>query len=146
MRVIELCAGSAALSRYLLGLGRLLPYMGGKDRYAAAIARECGVYPGDVTEAILVDPGPLPEAVALVAAGGEPRARVLSRLREWAAVPREGRRDLWERIRSEPVPTERVERVARLLLLQRWSFRSKPVSSRWSRPRKGVSSARARSD
>ena len=90
--LVEVCAGSAALTRHQLGLGKLVGFMGGKDGYAAAIvaAWGCPVLDavwlndpglwGDVWLGLVLDPA----VVAGVVAG-------------WTGEPP---RLLWERCRS----------------------------------------------
>jgi hypothetical protein len=53
--LVELCAGSAALTRRLCGLGSLVGFMGSKDRYAAQILEAWGIPQPDVY--VLNDPG-----------------------------------------------------------------------------------------
>lgn len=53
--LVELCAGSAALTRHVLGKGKLLGFMGGKDRYAEQIVKHWGLPKPD--QIVLNDPG-----------------------------------------------------------------------------------------
>lgn len=127
--IIELCAGSAALSMRLLGVrGGLAPYMGAKGRYSDAIIEATGLR--RPSRIVLVEPGPwAPTWTA--AADPTQRAEVLAELRRLLELdPRQE----WERMRSTPpsgawTPVE----VASFLAMQRWSFRGKPVwgGERW---------------
>lgn len=53
--LVEACAGSAAVTRRLLGAGRILGYQGGKDGYADAIIQEWEVPKPE--KVLLNDPG-----------------------------------------------------------------------------------------
>ncbi len=55
MELIELCAGSAAITRKLCGLPKLLGFMGSKDRYADQIIEAWGL--PAITSFALNDPG-----------------------------------------------------------------------------------------
>lgn len=55
MLLVEACAGSAALTRHLLGIGKIVGFMGSKDGYAEAIAKAWGV--PRPTQVWLNDPG-----------------------------------------------------------------------------------------
>lgn len=129
MTLVELCAGSAALSlRLLSGCRPLAPYSGGKGRWANRIASQMAL--GAPERCVLVDPGPWGAVWRDLHAH---RAQVQARLDEWAAVqiqPHYGPRQIFDRIKAEPVPDDPGERIARFLLLQTLSFRSKPVGVR----------------
>lgn len=57
IRLVEPCAGSAALTRHLLGAGPLVGYQGGKDGYAERIAALMGIA-GCPNRVTLADAGP----------------------------------------------------------------------------------------
>lgn len=128
MTLVELCAGSAAVSlRYLFGRARPpLAYQGGKRGYADQILAAMGLRPGQGRDAeiVLCEPGPWGEAWDLwrTPAG---RADTIERLRAWAD---EDPRALWERLRSAPVPADAAERVATWAVLQFWNFARMPVT------------------
>lgn len=142
--LVELCAGSAAVSlRWLRSDARPpLAWQGGKRGYADAILRALGTQPGAGKghEVLLVEPGPWGEAWDLwrTAAG---RADTMERLRAWQE---EDPRTLWDRLRKEPVPEEREERVAAWAVLQFWHYARMPVfaaSGEWRA--KGFNAAEA---
>lgn len=127
MTLVELCAGSAAVSlRYLSARGRPpLAWQGGKRGYADQILAAMGLQPGGGRGAdiVLVEPGPWGEAWEHWRRP-EGRADTIERLRAWAE---EDPRTLWERLRAAPVPAEVGERVATWAVLHFWSFGRKPV-------------------
>lgn len=134
MTLVELCAGSAAVSLRWLHPHAKPPiaYQGGKRAYADAILLAMGLRPGGGQRAgrvVLVEAGPWGEAWAHWAAGGIPDT--VERLRAWAG---EDPRALWTRLKDAPVPTERAERVATWAVLSVWSYARKPIradGARW---------------
>lgn len=133
MTLVELCAGSAAVSLRALSARARPPlaYQGGKRGYADAILAAMGIQPGGWRgDVVLVEPGPWGEAWEHWRQPSG-RADTIERLRAWAE---EDPRALWERLRAAPVPAEVGERVATWAVLQFWSFARKPVlpqGARW---------------
>lgn len=127
MILVELCAGSAAVSlRWLRADARPpLAYQGGKRGYADQILQALGLQPGGGRgqQVVLCEPGPWGEAWALWRTT-EGRADTIGRLRAWVD---EDPRTLWERLRTAPVPTDERERVAAWAVLNLWSFGQKPI-------------------
>ena len=117
--MIELCAGTGALTCRLLGVSRPTPYMGNKRKYAAQIL---GLLRPSGARLILADPGPWGDTWAALAAG-----EVSPTLE--ALIPSDPREhaDLWRRLASAPVPADRPERAAAHLVMQALSFRGKPI-------------------
>lgn len=128
MILVELCAGSAALSLSLRGATPPLAYQGSKRAYAARIAAALGLRPD--ADLVWVEPGPWAEAWQLWRTT-EGRRDTCDRLRTWAA---ETPRALWHRLRDAPVPADPAERVAAWAVLQWWSYRGKAChadAGRW---------------
>lgn len=120
MTLIELCAGSAALSMHIIGARAVMPYMGGKQRYAKHLAEHVGA----VDSFELYDVGPWGDVWALL---GEHHAALC------AAVDRlvfsgEDVGEMFARLRAEPVPSDPVARSAVFLVLQRLAYAGKAVS------------------
>jgi len=136
-KLVELCCGSAALTLHLHGSEPLMPFMGGKGRYAKAIAEMFGLErPSSV---LLVDVGPWADAWAVLFSSH--RVHVISML---DAMVQEEPRELWDRLRKEPPPVDPVRRCAVFLVLQRLAFRGKAVQPRadgWNDP--GISETSA---
>ena len=133
MILIELCAGSAALSLRWLGQEPPLGWQGGKRSFAAAILRAVGLASqGGLREegqVVLCEPGPWGEAWALWRVRGT--AGTCARLLELST---RDPTDLWHELAEAPIPRTIEERVAVWCVLQFWSYGSKPVivgESRW---------------
>lgn len=135
MELIELCAGSAAVSMRWLNVEHKPPfgYLGAKLGYADQILAQMGLRCGGATSAdqvILVEPGPWGEAWAT---WKQPHllAQCLDWLREHTTLdPRE----LWLQLARAPVPANLVERVCAWSVLSFWSYGRKPiypVSQQW---------------
>ena len=134
MNLAELCCGSAALTLHLHGARPPMPYMGSKERYAAAIAETFGLERPQRT--LLVDTGMWADAWSLLCRDGA-RSRVVEAC--VALVADCDPRELWQRLRVSPPPACPVERVAAWVVLQRLAFSGKPVVERadgsgWSDP------------
>lgn len=134
MELIELCAGSAAVSMRWLNASHKPPfgYLGAKLGYADQILAQMGLRCGDATSAdrvVLVEPGPWGEAWET---WRQPHllAQCVTWLRDRSDVdPRE----LWRQLASAPVPTDLVERVCAWSALMFWSFGSKPIHTQGMR-------------
>lgn len=132
MRLIELCAGGAALSLHLLGArNQLVPYQGSKWRLRKELA---GLLPSRErpTHIVLNDPGPWgPVWEALI----WQRGSVLQHLEVMAS--RDPRR-VYEYLQGARTPPRGSARyAAEFLFLQRLAFSGKAVQdsdSRWSAP------------
>lgn len=128
MILVELCAGSAAVSMRWLSASQRLPfgYAGGKRGYADQILSAMGLSPGGVTAAdsvVLVEPGMWGEAWR-VWCNFSQRREVVERILFWSSAdPRE----LWTRISRAEVPTDPAERVAAWCVLMFWGYARKPV-------------------
>lgn len=117
--LIELCAGSAALSLHLSGHTNLMPYMGGKARYAEHLAEYCD----GVDRFELYDIGPWGDAWRVLP---KRHAEVCDAVDEMV-FSGEDVEEMWQRLRTTPAPDDEVERVAVFLVLQRLAFGSKAV-------------------
>jgi hypothetical protein len=116
--LVELCAGSAAVSMALLGAKAPCRYMGGKGRFAKRIISEMNV---DRSPVVLVDPGPWGRVWQILIADLEGVAAAL----EAMALLDPGA--LYTRCAAERVPADGVEFAAVFLMLQQLNWRSKPV-------------------
>ena len=119
-RLYEPCAGSAALTLYLMGASeQLLPYQGNKWRLAPQIAQVLAMRGfADLGAACLADPGPWGAVWSVIGQGPAERQRLVVMIREFVQLdPRE----TYDRIVQEPCPEEPVELAARFLFLQRLS-------------------------
>lgn len=128
MRLIELCAGSAALTMRAWDREPLVPYMGGKGRYAESLLSLLEI--DRPTSVALVDPGPWGK-VWSVLADPATRLEVRTTLSEWS---KQDPRGLWTDVASKPPPDSPVRFAATFLFLQRLSFAGKPVhvvKSKW---------------
>jgi len=130
-RLYEPCAGSAALTLYLMGASeQLLPYQGNKWRLAPRIAqilamRGCV----DLSAVHLADPGPWGTVWTLIGKGVAERQRLTVMIRELVQLdPRE----TYDRIVQEPCPEDPAELAARFLFLQRLSPAGRAVG--WTDP------------
>lgn len=120
---VELCCGSAATSLCLWAAEPPFPYQGSKARYAGAILHKIGITaPPD--RVILVDSGMWADAWRALSVPAD-RAVVVDLVAE--LVCGVDPRDLWERLRTAPVPDDPHMRVAVWTILQRLSFSGKPV-------------------
>lgn len=130
--LVELCAGTAAVS--LWALGRRAPltgFMGGKRRWAAALVHALEVDRPD--RVVLVDAGPWGDAWASLRSA-ETRCDVADMLETWACHDLE---DLWRRLVAEPPSPDAPLRVAQFLWLQARSAGCIPVwwsGERWESP------------
>lgn len=133
--LVELCAGTSAVS--LFALGRLSPltgYMGSKRRDAAVIVRALGLREPPA-EVHLVDAGPWGDVWASLKSSGV-RARVVEILMRWdglGTLP-----EVWPSLQYPP-PADPAERVAQYLCLQSRSAGCIPVwwaaeRERWESP------------
>ena len=123
---VEPFAGAAAVAiRLVCGPGLLPPvaWMGGKRRYARAIADAMGVPEGRPERVVLVDAGPWGWVWQILL---DPfRAELVGDvLRSWAG---EHPRDLWGRLVSVPPPDDLYERAAQWLWLQARSASGVPI-------------------
>jgi hypothetical protein len=110
----------------------LMPYMGWKKNLAQHILDVAEVEQG-ADRLIFVDAGPWGRAWQAIARE-EQREAVISILQHYT---REQPKELYERLKAEPVPSSDVRFCARFLTLQRWAYGSKPVGivgDRWSLP------------
>lgn len=122
--LVELCAGSAAVSMRLLGNAPATRYMGGKGRFADSII-DCLEITDVPDRIILVDPGPwgtvwthLPGNLEAVTAGVE----FYLRAGDDAAT--------WKTLAAAPVPENATEYITVFLILQTLSWRSKPITEK----------------
>lgn len=134
MILVELCAGSAALSCAWLSSRATPPvaWLGSKRGYAGEALPALGLQPGGgrCGRVVLVEPGPWGEAWE-VWRTQEGRAHTIAQLQGWLG---EDPRALWHGLRDQPVPEELHQRVAVWAALQWWSFGHKPViaeGGRW---------------
>lgn len=127
----EACAGSAALSRALIGAPlRLVPQLGGKGRYATQLLAVAGLAPGQGVEALVwSDPGlwglVWPELVS-----PERCLAVVQQLRAWARSAGDDDEGLWREILADPVPADRTAFTASFLVLQAGAIYGRPVEIR----------------
>jgi len=131
--LIELCAGSAAVSLRWMGQQPPLRWQGGKRAFADAILRAAGLVPREGVrrgnEVLLCEPGPLGDAWALWAERGV--SGTVDRILSWAKLDPES---LWDRLAGAPVPSDAQARVAFWAVLQFWGYGGKPVrgeGGRW---------------
>lgn len=118
MVLVELCAGSAAISCNLLGTRSLMGYMGGKNTHAGKIIDALEVDRPD--RVVLVDPGPWGRFWAEI-----PTCKdyTLSTLDRWS--PRD-QVELWHELKSVAVPVG-ASYCATFMILQGYSFSFKPI-------------------
>ena len=121
--VVELCAGSAAVTLRLIGGPNARPpisYMGSKRGYAEAILNVLGLRSGQGADAVvLVEAGPWARAWRLLTTPEGCRA-VADVIRGWVG---EDARALWDRLRAEPVPEDAAEAVGAWCYLAANSYR-----------------------
>lgn len=134
MTLVELCAGTAAVS--LWALGRCVPltgYMGSKRRWAPLLVDALGCDHPD--RVVLVDAGPWGDAWTVLREGAGRRA-VVDQLTTWAGTP--DMADLWAYlVASSPPVDQPAWRVAQFLWLQARSAGTIPVwwsGTRWESP------------
>lgn len=134
LALVELCAGTASLSLWVLGRGKpLVGYMGSKRRFSDLLASYlCGSERPD--RVVLVDAGPWGDAWQTLRAPGA-RIDCARLLRAWAA---EDPSALWRRLLVPPAE-DPVARVAQYLWLQGRSAGTIPVwwspeNGRWESP------------
>lgn len=124
MVLVELCAGSAAVSLRALGQKTPLRWLGGKQGYADQILQAMFLAPGDgqVEEVVLAEPGPWADAWELWRAEGGLETTI-EWLTAWQGIdPRE----LWETLVASH-PGELTHRVAAWAVLMYWGWGAKPV-------------------
>lgn len=128
MTLIELCAGSAALSLHVSGHSHLMPYMGGKYRYAKHLAE----FVGPVDSVELYDVGPWGRFWRCWGVGlGADICEATTALVESG----EDVEAMWNRLRTSPPPTGDAEWCAVFMVLQRLAYKSKPIApkdGKWS--------------
>lgn len=138
---VEPFAGAAAVALRLVGGRNLLPpvaWMGGKRRYARAIADAMGVPDERPSRVVLCDAGPWGWVWKLLL-HPESAARVGAVLRSWAG---EHPRELWDQLAAAPPAEEVHERAAQWLWLQARAANSVPCW--WSADRGVFVDARGR--
>ena len=119
-------AGAAAVALRLVGGRHLTPpvaWMGGKRRYARAIADAMGVPEGRPDRVLLADAGPWGWVWPLLLSA-ESAHKVADVLRSWVG---EHPRDLWKRLADQPPAEEPHERAAQWLWLQARSASGVPI-------------------
>lgn len=128
--LVELCAGSAALSMHLLGAEQsLVNYQGSKWSVRSeleTVVRALG-FEGPPSRVVLGDVSPIADAVALVL---RDRAAVLAELQPLVAAGEADPAELFARLSKEPVPEQPARRVAVLLWLQTMNYNGKAVGAR----------------
>lgn len=131
MTLVELCAGTAAVSLWALGRGRpLTGFMGSKSRWAGGLVDALGC--DRPARVVLVDAGPWGD-VWTVLRDRAARAEVavtFDRLEASGARPNE----LWSWFATVPPPADPVARVAQYLWLQARSAGTIPM---WWSPERG---------
>lgn len=127
--LIELCAGSAALSLHLSGLPYLMPYWGGKARNVKHLAE----YTGAIDGVELYDIGPWGDVWSVLPKRHAEVCAAVAEMVEGGEDPEE----MWHRLSNSPPPADPVEYVAVFLVLQRLAFRARPVretGGSWNNP------------
>ncbi|RTL17502.1 MAG: hypothetical protein EKK55_22635 [Rhodocyclaceae bacterium] len=128
MVLAEPFAGTAALTLHMLGGRPLTAYLGGKQRYAKAIAAASGL--ARPTGVILNDAGPWGRAwITLTAGRWVEVAAMIEALAEGASGA-----ELFQRLAMQASPSDDVAWTATFLMLQSAAARGKPVadaSTRW---------------
>lgn len=130
---VETCAGTAALSFALMGVKPPVPMAGSKRTLAKQIIEVMGLTepPGAI---VLNDPSEwgntLQTLFSVHGLGGKGWDRVAAWFASWLS---EDERELFDRLRRSPPPTEPYERAATHLYLSTRTFRGKPVFSRSER-------------
>lgn len=139
-RLIELCAGSAALTFHLLGERATLPYQGSKWRLRAPLARALKLDPAAMESAYLTDPGPWGTVLGAILSPTR-RRRVLRELR---ALNDLDPRLAYDRLQGSAPATRQCTFAAEYLFLQRLAFSGKAVAVKagvWASPGFNRSSA-----
>lgn len=124
--LIELCAGSAAVSLRWLGQRPPFGTCGGKSGFADRILAAMGLHPGAAgpdDEVVLCEPGMWGEAWALWIEPDnlDATARYLERWISQDPV------ELWRTLAAGPIPFHEIIRVATWAVLQYWSYAGKAV-------------------
>lgn len=134
--LVESCAGSAALTFFLLGARRaLVPYQGNKWRVRKELARcvqRLG-FEGPPARVLLTDPGPWGRVLDAVL-HLESREEVIEMLQYYA---REDPRAIYDGLHGSPPSEEDTYFSAEFLFLQRLAFSGKAVGVRdgkWASP------------
>ena len=140
MILYEPFAGSAALTLKILGSKKnLMPYQGSKWRYTAPII-ETMVSNAEWPESFyLNDAGPW--GVTLNRILSKDKERILTRLKEYV---HQDPRTVYDTLHRGKTPESIVEYAVQHLLLQRWSFKGKPIQDRagiWVSPGYGKAPA-----
>lgn len=120
--LVELCAGTAALTCHIFGVRTLSTYMGGKREYAEQIVKALDIQRDNIERVVLVDAGEWGLTLETVLTRQDAVCSAIE------AVLSENDRELFDRWRNEPPPVNLAERAARHLYLQLRTFRGKPVS------------------
>lgn len=133
---VELCCGSAATSLCLWGAEPPFPYQGSKTRYAPAILHKIGITTPP-ERVVLVDTGEWADAWRVLM--DRTTRPVVVDLVAGLVSTGEDPRELWERLRTAPVPVDPLLRVAVWTVLQRLAFSGKAVAARpdgsgWDHP------------
>lgn len=137
--LVELCAGTAAVSLRALGgpaaPGPLCGFMGGKRRWAGLLAALLGFGAHRPDRVVLVDAGPWGDAWQTLSTP-RGRAHTIVNLLEWAGG-RLGPNELWQQLASEPPSEDPGERCAQFLWIQARAANCIPVwwdGGRWTSP------------
>lgn len=132
MRLIEVCAGSAAVTLAIVGGKLPLYYRGGKRRHARQIATVLQELAAEqralrFTSFALNEPGMFGTFWAVVRQLPF-RRQLVAELRAMHAAS-QGRtaREVWTALATQPVPTSITKRVATWVALQRHSYAGRPV-------------------
>lgn len=132
MRLIEACAGSAAVTLAVVGGKLPLYYRGGKRRHArqiAAVLQGLAVEQGaqGFISYVLNEPGMFGTFWALARCAPF-RSQLVAELRTMHENAQGlSARDVWGLLASAPVPTGATQRVAAWVALQRHSYAGRPV-------------------
>lgn len=145
--LVELCAGSAALTSRLLASEKPpWPYAGGKARWASRLIRHLEIETPE--RVVLVDPGPCGQVWRDLPRCWQQVLPLMEHLADHENPLVPAARDLWDLLRAGPVPDDPVRYIAAFLCLQTWHYRSKPVGqcgTRWL-ARAGYSKTHAEGD
>lgn len=125
--LVELCAGTAALTLHLAGRTPPVPTIGSKRHYASQIAalmglgESTGVLPDHV---VLVEPGEWGKTLAVLLVDPAGPEAVAATLEDWV---KHDERELFDSLRAYPPSHDPYFRAATHLYLQTRTFRGKPV-------------------